>query len=496
MGLKDQIYSPAPTTLRVAFPSAARKIVSYDPSKIHLAYEYILLENLYSSLVEIDPKNGQVTPAVAERFSWVDDELHFKIRDDLRTISGRPITAKDVVFSLKRIIFLAANTHGNFQDLICPGKKLKSINDPCPGIEQRENIVILKPGSKKTVLLPMLAAIDFAILPESAVEPETLMIRDYRETSGLYYVESQDENGRLTLKINPKHFHASGDIAQIVEMIPFDANAGESALQLFNTRLVDHILTTNTDKAEELISFAASRSGVQAHATMKIKNFVLIFTDQGRKKLSLEQRRWLGQQVRDAFLEVYADKPGYQGSREFFPALGEGGLSDLQRRKLDSILSAVKPIELPTIRISSMRIADIELWKPAITKRVPAVDLFLDKVIPDLHEYTNPLEMPDAFLASTDTGFMEDINLISYSLNAGLLGLKKSERASWIKDYMEKSSKEERIEALRGLHFNALRNADIVPLVIAPFVALARKPWRMELSELYANNQLWLIKNH
>ena len=71
----------------------------------------------------------------------------------------------------------------------------------------------------------------------------------------------------------------------------------------------------------------------------------------------------------------------------------------------------------------------------------------------------------------------------------------QSERAKWISDYMALQTKEERIHALRDLHFRALSEAAIVPLVISPFVAMARKPWKMELSELYADNQLWLIKH-
>jgi MarR-like DNA-binding transcriptional regulator SgrR of sgrS sRNA len=494
MGLKDQ-FQPRPTTLRMAFPSA-NKIESYEPSNIRIAYEYLLLENLYSALVEIDPKTGQLLPAAAESFSWIGDELHLKIRDDLKTLSGRPITAKDVVFSLKRIIILAKNTHGNFQDLVCPGVELKNVHEDCPGIEYKGNTVILKPGGKKTILLPMLAAIDFAILPETSVDPKTLAITNYRETSGLYYVANDDGNGHITLKQNPGHFHASKDIAETVELVPFNAKAGESALALFEKGLVDHIPTTNSGKIEDLISYSSTREDVQVHATMKIKNFVLIFTDKGRKRLSLEQRRWLGEKIRESFLEIYSGTPGYQGSREFFPALSEGGLSDLQRKEMDAVNEAIKPMELPSLDVALLKAGDIDQWAKPILRRVPGLNLFLSRTIPDLHTYSNPSEMPDAVIAGTDTGFMEDINLISYSLNAGYLGLEKSKRAAWIKHYMETSSKEERIESLRDLHFSALRNADIVPLVISPFVALSRKPWRMELSELYANNQLWLIKNH
>lgn len=89
---------------------------------------------------------------------------------------------------------------------------------------------------------------------------------------------------------------------------------------------------------------------------------------------------------------------------------------------------------------------------------------------------------------------MEDISLISYSLNAGLLGLQKSERTKWLSDYMATDDKALRIQKLKALHFKALAEPFIVPLMASPYAALVRKPWKMELSELYANNQLWRIK--
>jgi ABC-type transport system substrate-binding protein len=207
-------------TLRVAFPSK-RPIKTYEPTNIHVAYEYILLENLYSPLVEIDPKGGQVLPALAESFRWEGPELHFKIRSDLRTVSGKQISAPDVIFSLKRVILLSQNTHGNFRDLICPGEVLKSVDDNCRGLELRGDTVILKPGSQKTVLLPMLSAIDFAIIPKSAVDPKTLEITDYRETTGLYYLERQDEDGSMHLKQNPNHFRSQDGVAKEVIITGF-----------------------------------------------------------------------------------------------------------------------------------------------------------------------------------------------------------------------------------------------------------------------------------
>ena len=56
------------------------------------------------------------------------------------------------------------------------------------------------------------------------------------------------------------------------------------------------------------------------------------------------------------------------------------------------------------------------------------------------------------------------------------------------------NSKEERMERLKTLHKKTLDEAILVPLVSAPYVALARKGWNIELSQIFANNPLWPVK--
>jgi hypothetical protein len=479
-------------TLRVAFPST-RLINTYEPTNIHMAYEYVLLENLYSPLVEIDPKGGLVLPAITESFQWKGNELHFQIRPQLKTSGGTPITAADVVFSLKRVILLSQNTHGNFKDLICPDQVLKSIDDPCDGIAQNSDVVILRPKKQKTVLLSMLAAIDFAIIPKTSVDPKTLAIVNFAETSGLYYLSRQSEDGSMTLKQNPNHFRNDSGVATTVELVAFNPKI-TTAISLFESNKVDHVPTTNSSKSEDIINYAKTHSDVQLHATMKIKNFVLVFTDRGKAELSQEQRIVVGKKVRAAFSKIYADLPGYQASEEFFPRLGDGGLSDQQRSEIQNLIENSSDKNIPAVKIGLLKSSGIEQWSNPIHEVMPNADLYLEKVIPDLTNYEKLTDMPHAIIAGTDTGFTEDINLISYSINAGFLGLKKNQRQKWVSDYMDIQTKEERIHTLRELHFKALLESAIVPLIISPFVALSRKPWKMELSELYANNQLWLIK--
>jgi hypothetical protein len=130
----------------------------------------------------------------------------------------------------------------------------------------------------------------------------------------------------------------------------------------------------------------------------------------------------------------------------------------------------------------------------SIHKYLPDADCYFEDNAPDLKKNLKEEDAPDAFVVSTDTGFMEDISLISYSLNAGLLGLAKTERDDWLADYMATDEKKDRLIKLKKLHFNALSELWIVPLMASPYSALVRKPWTIQLSDLYANNQLWLIK--
>ena len=82
----------------------------------------------------------------------------------------------------------------------------------------------------------MLAAIDFAIIPRSSVEPRTLKIIDMKETSGPYFVDSDDGTGKIKLRLNPNHYHYSSDIPDEVTLVPMTApQKGESPYNAQNS---------------------------------------------------------------------------------------------------------------------------------------------------------------------------------------------------------------------------------------------------------------------
>lgn len=480
--------------LRVAFP-AKKSALKYEPTKIHLGHEYIFLENVFSPLVEINPKDGTITPGLAKSYEWRGDDLVLEIRTDSKTVSGQTITAEDVEFSLKRLLVLSGNTHGNFKDLVCPNSELKSINETCEGMVRIENRVILKAGKRKSFLVPMLAAIDFAIIPKTSVNPDTLAITNFKETTGPYFVEKDSDDGNIVLKANPLHYRYSKEIPQTIRLVAVDPiNKSESLTMLLDGK-VDHLTTIDQARPEDVLTQVQRQGDISIHSTHKIRNLSLVFTEKGFKAFSKNQRRLIGQEIRAAFENILKVKQLYEKTEEFFSPLADGGLSPDEKQKVSQTAKSVTgSIKSTKIRIGLIRTGDIASWSDEIRKHLPEADIYQETNVPDFKKYASEAEMPDAFVASTDTGFMEDINLISYTMAAGFFGLTKPDRNKWLAEYMETDNKNDRLTKLRTIHFNALFEGVLIPITVSPFIAVIRKPWRMELSELYANNQLWLIK--
>jgi peptide/nickel transport system substrate-binding protein len=98
--------TPADT---LVLADAIDDIVSIDP---HEAFEFGGLDlnnNVYDSLVELDPtKPGELVPGLAESWSVSEDGLThtFKIKSGITFASGNPLTAEDAALSLRRVIKL------------------------------------------------------------------------------------------------------------------------------------------------------------------------------------------------------------------------------------------------------------------------------------------------------------------------------------------------------------------------------------------------------
>lgn len=74
-----------------------------DPAKATDYADSILMFNVYDTLVIANQGEPGVAPDLAKSWSADGDTYTFKLRDDVKFQSGNPLTADDVVFSLKRM---------------------------------------------------------------------------------------------------------------------------------------------------------------------------------------------------------------------------------------------------------------------------------------------------------------------------------------------------------------------------------------------------------
>ncbi len=392
--------------LKVAFPNTS-SITTFEPTNILLAPQYALLENLYSPLIELSP-NGELQSGVAQSFEWHGDELHFEIRKNLVTIDGHQITAYDAEFSLKRLMILTGNTHGDLKNILCNDMDLKTIDDPCPHLESRNKyLLVLKPNRKDVFLVKMLSAIDFSIIPKTSVDPKTLKIIDYRNTSGPFYVKHDDPEGKIILATNPNHYHYSPKIPQLVKLVPTDDKIPNKSLVDFDSGSVDYITEADSTLSEKIFEYSKSHSNeTNLHSTINIRMFVLSFTKKGLNTINKRDRLLIGKKIKSIFRNLLNIRGLYEPSDQFFPAFGEGSLDTKKIESLNEVYNTLdekETINLKDISIGFIRMGDLTKYTTPLHAEFPDFEMFSFK----RSDAGN--KNPDIIIAGPDTGFLEDI---------------------------------------------------------------------------------------
>ena len=412
------------------------------------------------------------------------------IREDLSTVDGHSLGIDDIIFSLKRLLILSQNTHGDFKNMICHGDKIKTIDDECDGIKKSENTLILKPRVKQDFLLPMLAAIDFAIIPQRSTDPKTLKINDYRNTSGPYYVEEDNGDGNIVLRLNPHHFLFSKDLVPEIQFIPMKGFSGDKVTQWFKEGKIDHITTVQKFQPHNIKELEQSQ--IDLHETIHIKAILAYVTTKGLKKISTKRRLAFAKSLQKSFHEMYSQKKGYRPVHQYLLPFGDGALSKEESTQLKDMMNSVDMDSSgESIYLGNLNLK--EDMASTAKKYMPHLRLKKLTKHPNFSDFGNE-EIPDYIMVTTDIGFLDDIGLLSYALNAGDFGLSQEEGQSWLKDYMKTEVKEERIKKIKKLHMDALMEGRLIPLGTTSWFAVVRKPWSLHFSELFANNQLWKIK--
>lgn len=474
--------------LKVAFPRQESPL-NYDPANIQMAYEYILLETIYSPLIEYD-QSGRFKPGLAEKFWWENGKLKLLIRRGTRTADGDEINAEDVAFSLKRVMLLGANTHGNLADLICHGRPLKSVEQPCPGLEVHGDLVVLSPPEPNPFLISMLTGIDFAVIPRRAVDPKTLQIREMRNTSGPMYVEQISSN-EVVLRRNPSHYNFDLSRPDSIHLVPSvkPGHMNSKALDLFTQGKIDLVTTIDSTSAEEVVDYHLKHpSTTVLHSSLDIRIFMLRFSKSALEKVGEAERFSLGPALVQSIRKEFEAAKTLKITEQIVPAYGEGSLSDDQLRAIaGKVNSRTLFDKQKPWRVYLMRLPNVHRFKNAVKVILPNAQFF------DSNERTLPNwgdDDVDLMISGPDMGYVEDIALYSYALKAGIL------RASggadrWLSQYMSTELKEDRIRLIQDLHRQNLEGGWAFPIFASPYVAMARKPWEITIPKMFANHPLW-----
>lgn len=489
-------YLAGPKELRVSFPISI-DLERLDPVHIRLAPEYIFLENVFSPLVEFDQK-GKLVSGIASEFGWSGNRLVFKIRGGVRTHSGHEISADDAAYSLKRLLILASATHGDLKSLICQDAVLSTPDSPCDDILVEGNQLILIPKKKESFLLPLLASIDFAVIPRPSIDPKTLKIIDFKNTSGPYFVEALSSDGGALLKKNESHYHAEPGCADTIRLIKTDS--AEQSEALIRSGGVDHLTTMDHLEMSEVLSLGKELSRtLNLHVTMNIRSLVGTFTERGLDTFDLAKRQEIADGVRSVILTLISGREGYETPLQIFPVFGEAGitdsklLEDLQRQFGSGAAQTGLTVHGPI----KIRILRLQLGKSLVDglRRVFPEAEIEDGTVPVYDPNIKSIdEQPHIFISGPDMGYTEDFSLISYYMAAGYFGFSEQQKKQWLADYRDLDSKIERLEKLRTLHFQTMRTVTTFPIAVFPYAAVAVKPWILSLPSIFADNQLWLLK--
>lgn len=478
---------PNPISLRMAYlidtPFSQSKL---DPAKIELVKQANLVRALYSRLVEFD-LDGSLRPSLATSFTVEHDLITFKIKPQIKTQSGNTISSKDVAYSLKRLLILKINKHSSLEMYLC-GSPIHFMSDNCEGIQWNESelrLKVKKPEFAK-FLLPILANVDFSIIPLESVNwtDKNLPITNYQNTSGVFYVAKDLEDGKATLKKNKTHPYATAQIPDVIELINTDFKDIQANYSAGKVDLIPTIYQFTSSFIDEV-----KKEDGYIHETLPVNIWFINNFDNAYLDFTKEELLYIASIIKSNIpIEGFNYK--FKPSSFLFPPSSAGELTNSQSELVTAIWNNVKNKPINKKYKIWVPIAKLELFKNAF-QAYSFIDVYNDNGLPLLKQKN---EQPHAMIISMDSTFFEDLSMLSYNFNMGTFGFSKDKADAWVEKYIQTDEKENRIKQLRELHLSLLLDLKIIPLGFSPYIAIARHGWIINFSKYYAGSPLWRIQ--
>ncbi len=198
-------------------------MISLDPAE---AYEFSGLEavaQFYDRLISYPPDNvADIRGLIAESWSVSDDGLTFtfKIRDGIKFHSGNPLTAKDVEYSLRRVIALnktPAFILGQF------GFKPDNMQDTIKATDDRTLVLKLDKPYAPTFLLYCMTSgvasvVDSKLVQEHAQGDDYgyAWVKTNSAASGPFKLRAWKPNESWTADANPNYWQGAPGLKRVV----------------------------------------------------------------------------------------------------------------------------------------------------------------------------------------------------------------------------------------------------------------------------------------
>lgn len=121
LGATAALWAGAAMAENIATVNVVQIFGTIDPAKVNDYTEYMAGVNLYDALTTLDSK-GNILPQLAESWTVSDDNLTytFKLKAGPTFQDGSPVEAKDVVYSVKRLLTLNEGPAYLFEGILGP----------------------------------------------------------------------------------------------------------------------------------------------------------------------------------------------------------------------------------------------------------------------------------------------------------------------------------------------------------------------------------------
>jgi len=432
-------------------------IQKIDPINIRLVEDYLILENIYSPLISFD--GNEITYLLAEEIKWIGNDVLIKMKKGLLDSQGNPITCKDLYKSLERMFKIKNPSHVKLTEMTISNDfniAVQLIND--------DNAVILKMKKKFHFFIPMLAQIDFAVIPNKALD-ESLNIKSLLTTSGPFYLDI--ESGLKMIK-NLNYIRKSNYPDQI------------------ELAAVSKIENSEVDRFDLIPSFFPLQNEIDLsnnfniQKTVPMKVWKLVFTPNGLINFDKEQRYYISNLIWSKSTSVFKDKiltaQIYQNDSVF--SLSQAEVSKIKAE----YLKFQKPIK-QTIKIG-VSISRLDHYRNILQDENISIIGF--STLDELNNF-------DLVLMNQDVGYEESAAFISYSLQSPFFGVDKVDASMFLKKYLDEDNMQKRIEIIKDISRYIFDRATIIPLYFEEYVTRYKKHLIVQNSKNTANLQLWKV---